>query len=340
MNIVIGATGIVGSNVLYQLLQNNQPVTACKQSSSDISKVETLFSYYSTDFKNLFAKIKWINADVNDLFSLEEALEGVSNVYYCAGFVSFNKKNRDKLFLINEKGTTNIVTACLSKKIDMLCYVSSIATINNLDYTQALNESVFWKKSGKESDYAISKYNGEREVWRGIEEGLNAVIVNPGVILSPGFRNQSSSKLFDIGNKGNKFYTNGTSGYIDARDLAKIMLHLVCSRIVAHRYIVIENNYSYKTIFDLINTGFHKKPSSISISKKTLTLISYLEIIYSKLFFRKRKLHSALINSAFSKQNYSNKKLLEVYKAPLLKISESIDEICKMYLKKKSSKTN
>ncbi|MGZ4090066.1 MAG: NAD-dependent epimerase/dehydratase family protein [Bacteroidia bacterium] len=191
MNLVTGATGIIGSHVVLKLLQANKPVVAARQKNSDVAAVEKLFAYYTKESARLFQKIKWVEVDVCDIFSVEEALDGITIVYHCAGYISFDRRNREKLFKINEGGTANVVNACLLKNVT-LCHVSSIATINNLDYKDNLDETVFWKTSGRESDYAVSKYNAEREVWRGIEEGLRAVIVNPGVVLSPGFWNQSS----------------------------------------------------------------------------------------------------------------------------------------------------
>lgn len=187
-NLVTGATGILGSHVVLALLQKGRKVVASKQPNSDLSKIKTLFSYYGNEALRLYESITWVDLDVRDQLMIEDALEGIDTVYHCAGFVSFNRNERKKMMDINEQGTRNMVNACLHKNIDALCHVSSLATINNLDYTEALTEQVFWKTSGHESAYAISKYNAEREVWRGIEEGLRAVIVNPGVILSPGFR--------------------------------------------------------------------------------------------------------------------------------------------------------
>ena len=179
MNLVTGATGILGSHVVLALLQSNQPVTACKQKTGDIKKIQELFAYYTPDHQTLFERIKWVDVDICDIFSIEEALQGIANVYHCAGFVSFSGRDRKKLRLVNETGTKNMVDACLHMGVKAFCHVSSIGTLHNLDYMGTLTEEVFWKKSGKESDYAISKYNAEREVWRGMEEGLNAVIVNP-----------------------------------------------------------------------------------------------------------------------------------------------------------------
>lgn len=336
MNLVTGATGIVGSHVVLALLQNNQPVIACKQKNSNLKKVEELFAYYTSESKILFDKIKWVDVDISDIFSVEEALTDVTSVYHCAGFVSFNPKDRKKLFSINETGTKNVVDACLHKGIKALCHVSSIATINNLDYTQILTEEVFWKKSGKESDYAVSKYNAEREVWRGIEEGLNAVIVNPGVILAPGFWNQSSSRLFEVSYKGNNFYTNGLAAYVAAKDVAKVMIRLVNENLFGQRFILVENNYTFQNILSHIQTNFKKPAPSINASESLLALARLLEGFTSVFTGRERKITKALINSAFNKQLFSNKKVKTLLNIEFTPTHETIQDICEYYLLEKA----
>ncbi|MEI6021951.1 MAG: NAD-dependent epimerase/dehydratase family protein, partial [Bacteroidota bacterium] len=168
-NIVIGATGIVGSHVVLQLLLEKQKVVACKQKSSDTNKLKRLFSVYTENSEELFASIEWREIDLKDVFSIEDAIEGADTVYHCAGFVSFNSFERKQLMDVNVEGTKNIVNACLQKQITSFCYVSSLATMHNLDVKETIDETVFWKTSGKESDYAFSKYKAELEVWRGIE---------------------------------------------------------------------------------------------------------------------------------------------------------------------------
>lgn len=338
MNLVIGATGILGGHVVLKLLQNNQPVIAGKQKTSDLKKVEKLFSYYDPNYKLLFEKIKWIDVDVNDIYSIEEALEGITNVYNCSGFVSFNKIDRKKLFQINESGTANLVNACLQMNISALCHVSSVATVNNSDYILPLNESVFWKSSGKESDYAISKYNGEREVWRGIEEGLNAVIVNPGVILSSGFWNQSSSQLFDVCYKGNKFYTDGQAGYIAATDVAACMIELVEKRLFANRYILIEDNYSFKEILSSIQTRLNRQKPSISAGKNLLELARIMDAIISAFSGKPRRITKPVIYAGLNKQSYSNNKIKEVFSMSFTPVNQAIEKICRDFLADKNSK--
>ena len=336
MNLVTGATGIIGSHVVLELLKRGQPVVACRRATSDTEKVKKLFSFYGADAEILFGKIKWVEVDLLDVFSIEDALEGISNVYHCAGLVSFAKKDKQSLTQVNETGTANVVTACLTKKNVNLCHVSSIGTINNLDHVLPLNEEVFWKTSGKESDYAISKYNGERQVWRGMEEGLSAVIVNPGVVLSPGFKDQSSSKLFDSCYRGSRFYTTGYTGYVAATDVAAIMADLVSKRLFGNRYILIENNYTFQHIFNLIHQGFGKNIPSIYASKPLLQFARLGGKLISLRSSKEPKITSALINSAFNKQVYSNQRIRETLDYHFKPIDETIHTICKIYLDLKS----
>ena len=329
MNLVTGATGILGSHVLLRLLEEGQPVIACRQKNSDLKKVEKLFTWYKKD--ELYKSIQWKELDINDLFSIEDALEGVHTVYHCAGFVSFNKKDREKLFKINDKGTANLVTACLEKKIDALCHVSSIGTINNSDARGPLHEDVFWKKKGNESDYALSKYNAEREVWRAMEEGLNALVVNPGVILSPGFWNQSSSRLFTTCYKGNLFYTSGQTAYIAARDVARAMVQLTRQRQFGNRYILTENNYSFKQVLDHVSTQLGKKKPMIKAGFYLLHAGRFFDYFFSKVTGREQVLTKFIIHSALNKQSYLNAKVCGKIDFKFTPVMDEITEICRLY---------
>jgi len=332
-NIVTGATGIVGSHVLLALLQDNQEVIACKQKQSNTQNVKKLFACYTSESDVLFNKIKWVDIDLKDQFSLEDAFEGADCVYHCAGFVSFNSFEKKQLMEINVNGTQNVVNACLTKKVDTLCYVSSLATLHNLDAKTAINESVFWKTSGKESDYAFSKYKAELEAWRGVEEGLKTVIVNPGVVLSPIFWNQSSARMFNTCYKGNKFYPPGNTGYVAARDVAACMLQLVKHQQFGQRFILIEGNYSFKTIFTHIQKAFNKRPPSIQTSKLVLKLGWFVESILAFITDRPAILTKALINSALNKQEYSNQKIKHTLAYQFEPSLKCIDMICLEYLK-------
>ena len=333
MNLITGATGIVGAQVALQLLKQQQPVVAIKRSGSDVSKTKKLFSYYSENYEELFRLIKWVEADVNDIYSLLDALEGISVVYHCAGFVSFDdKKHTKKLHKINAEGTANVVNACLEKKGIALCHISSIATLQNPDITTNITESIVWKSSPSVSQYAISKYNAEREVWRGIEEGLQAVIVNPGIILSAGFWEQSSSKLFSTCYNENKFYTNGSSASIDVRDVAQCMIQLTNSKQFAKRFILIENNYCFQHISFEIHKLFNKKTPTILAGKPLLWLAQWADYIACVFSDRERLITQNIVTALLEKNTYSNKHITETLNYKFIPLEESIQFICKAYL--------
>lgn len=338
MNLITGATGIVGAHLALQLLQQNQSVVALKRSNSDIQKTKKLFSYYTADYEVLFQKIKWVDGDVCDVYSIIEALEGISTVFHCAGFVSFNKKQYEQLFKINGEGTANVVNACLEKNVGALCHVSSIATLQNPDITHCIDESVFWKSSPQASNYAISKYNAEREVWRGIEEGLNAVIVNPGAIITPGFWEQSSGKIIQTCYKGNLFYTNGGTGYIAASDVAKCMIHLVKEKQFGKRFVLVEGNYSYQEILTQIHAALSKKPPFIKANKQLLILAAWLEKI--RCFFTQKEplITQQLIPALIEKNIYNSEKIKQTIPFKLMPIEQYIKFMSQVFIDEQLSK--
>ncbi len=331
MNLITGATGLVGAHVALQLLEQGKPVTAIKRQDSDVSKTKTLFSYYSKNAEVLFDQVKWIEADVCDIYSLLDALEGIDTVYHCAGFVSFNSKDRKQMHKINNEGTGNLVNACLEKNTRVLCHVSSIATLQNPDITKNINESVYWKSSPTASEYAISKYNGEREVWRGIEEGLQAVIVNPGVIIGPGFWHQSSGKIIKNGYDGTSFYTNGSTGMIDAKDVATCMIQLVEKQQFGKRFILIENNYSFKELFSLVQQQFGKKAPNIEAGKWLLKIAQYLDGLRSLFTGKEQIITKETVIAALEKNTFNNQKIKDTLHYQFTSLSDSIKFACEAY---------
>lgn len=314
MNLVTGSTGILGANLIWELVLQNKPVIAAKQSTSSLNNIKELFRINNnTEHENYFNKITWIDLDLFDIHEIEETLikYKITTVYHCAGLVSFSDKDKEKLFKVNEYATANLVDACLVFPSIHLCHVSSIATINNSDYQSTLDESVFWKTSGHESFYAISKYNGERQVWRGIEEGLSAVIVNPGVILSLGFNLHGSNKIFELSEKGSAYYPTGFSAYVAASDVAQCMIKLIELKVSGQRYIICENNYSHK---DIIHTVQHQinKPLSTKEANFTHLYLLYLTSKFLNFFrFRAISFSKASIFSLLNLQNYSNAKVIK-----------------------------
>jgi dihydroflavonol-4-reductase len=331
LNLVTGASGLLGAHVVLKLLQQGKPVIAARQATSDISKVKHCFSYYNA--QPLFDKIKWVDLDITDVRSLDEALNDVAHVYHCAGFVSFDDKHHSKLMLMNETGTANLVNACLAKNISSFCHVSSLATINNADYEGELSERIFWKTSGKESSYAISKYNAEREVWRGMEEGLKVAVVNPGFILAPGFWEQSSGKLFAFCYKGNRFYTDGSTAYVDVNDVVNVMVSLMDQQIFGERFILVENSYSFKEIFSLVQKKFGKDPPSIKTPRWLLHLGRIADGFLSGILGKDRVLTRNTVRTITGHKKYSNLKTKTTLSYTFKPVPEVLNSICELYQK-------
>ncbi len=252
MILLTGGTGLVGSHLLYEITAAGNRVKALKRKGSPTEVVEKIFQWYNpNNHTSQFALIDWVEGDVSDIFSLQEALKGVKKVYHCAAVVSFVPSERPQMLKINIEGTANLVNACLLENVEKLCHCSSIAAVGRPDKGIWVDESLIWKTSRKNSYYSISKFGAEREVWRGSEEGLNVVIVNPSVIIGPGDPSRSSARLFTTVKNGLRFYSSGATGFVDARDVAMAMLQLMEKDIANERYILNSENISYKELFNV-----------------------------------------------------------------------------------------
>lgn len=321
MILVTGGTGLVGAHLLLHLLENGeQNLRALYRKENHIQKTKSLFELYKKG--NLFQQIEWLQADIIDIPSLEIAFQNVDYVYHCAAKISFNPSEEEELRKVNIEGTANIVNFCIDKKVKKLCHVSSIATLGDLGQNETIiTEATEWNPEVLHSDYAISKYGGEMEVWRGHQEGLNVVIVNPGVIFGPGFWNQGSGAFFTSIKKGIPFYTLGSSAYVSVVDVVKIMHQLMHSDINGERFTVIGENRTYKDIiFTIANKMGVSKPS-IEAKSWLLNLGWRLDGLFSFVFRTKRKLSKQAAQSLQNTDLISNEKV----KQQLHYTFESID---------------
>ena len=330
MVLITGATGLVGSHLAIHLLENDENVHAIYRNENSIVKTKSLFELYKK--LHLFDKIQWIQADINDIPTLEIAFESIEFVYHCAALVSFDPKDEEKLRKINIEGTANIVNFCLAKNVKKLCYVSSIAAFGDLlDHEKIINEATEWNPEKTHSDYAISKYGAEIEVFRAHQEGLNVVIVNPGVILGAGFFDSGSGEIFTKVKNGLSFYTNGTTGFVAVQDVVKVMFLLMKSNINGERFALISENCNYKYLLDTIADSLNVKKPSKHISKFVLNIAWRMDWILSNIFFQKRKLSRDLANSLHSNDNYSNEKIKQTLNFEFEKIATSILKISRFY---------
>ena len=335
MILVTGGTGLVGSHLLYHLIKNGNAVKAIYRRKHKLDSVKKVFSYYSEDFESLFKKIEWIEADITDIPALEIAFKDVTHVYHSAAFVSFEPDKYRLLRKINIEGTANIVNLCISHNIKKLGYVSSIASLGkNTKSETFINENTEWNPEDDNTVYAITKYGAEIEVWRGSQEGLDVVIVNPGVILGPGFwRSGSSGSLFNHIYKGLHYYTNGITSYIDVCDVSKVLIQLMDSNIKNERFILASENLSFNDFQTRVAKVLNVKPANKEANKLILEIGWRMDWLNHKLRGKRRRLTKQLVQSLQGKRYYENTKIKEALNFEFTPIDDSIKKVSEYFLK-------
>ena len=325
MILVTGGTGLVGSHLLYQICQSETKVRAIKRAQSNTSLVRQIFSYYTEKAELLFEKIEWVNADLLNIPELELAFQGVTKVYHCAAWISFNPKHKGKMMQTNIEGTSNVVNLCLARRIHKLCHVSSVASLGHPRDGSSTNENTPWLNGPENSYYALSKYHSEMEVWRGIEEGLNAVIICPAIILGPGKWEKGSSMIFKQVWKGLSFYTSGTNGFVDVRDVVNVMIQLMKGKIKSERFILCSESISFKKTFDYIAEALGKKKPKIKIGNFLSAFGWRLAKIISIITGKTPLITKEIVMAGNSKSIYENKKI----KNTLNYKFKSVEQSCK-----------
>lgn len=334
MILVTGGTGLVGTHLLYDLTRSGQKVRVLKRPGSNIPNLQKVFSYYTSDTASLLKNIEWVDADLLDIYSLLEAMEGITEVYHCAAMVSFEKRYESDMMKINVEGTANMVNAALEKGVRKFLHVSSIATLGRTEHGEPVTEETFWKSSPENSIYSISKYGAEREVWRAAEEGLNMVIVNPSLVLGPGNWTQSTCNMFSKGYAGIKYYTEGTNGFIDVRDVSELMIKLMKSDISSERFLLNGENQSFRHFFDTMHEAFEKKKPSLKAGTFLSGFAWRMEKLRSMLTGSAPLITPETARSAHRICQFSNEKIKKVFpEYSFITMERAVKETCEKFLK-------
>jgi len=313
--LVTGGTGFIGSLVIKDLLEQGKSVLAIKRKDSIIPQK---LQYKS----NLF----WFDADITDYFSLDDVFTNVSQVYHCAGMVSFNPTDRKELMKVNFEGTAHIVNLCLEKKARLL-FVSSVAALGDGKESKYITEKTKWEWHPKQSVYSISKFEAEREVWRGIAEGLDAVIVNPTVVIGAE-DHANASLIFSLLETGLKYYPTGSTGFVDVEDLVAIMIRLMESKEITGTSFLINNvNLSYQELFYKYSILANKTPPTIPTNRYLLAFAWRAQKLLSFLKIMKPKLTKEIARASVKKNVYSNEKISNTLNYIFKPIDHSLEEI-------------
>ncbi|QKJ28291.1 NAD-dependent epimerase/dehydratase family protein [Mucilaginibacter mali] len=317
MILVTGATGFLGSEVAKQLAEAGEHIRCTKRAASVIP--DLLIPYSD--------KIEWADADMVNYHALDEAFTGVTQVYHCAAWVSLKQADKDPMIRTNVEGTANLVNLCLQYGA-RLVHVSSVAAIGEAKPGELITENHHLDESSDNDGYAISKLESEMEVWRGIAEGLDAVIVNPSIIIGPNAGTDGSGQLFARIRKGLKFYTQGSIGFVDVQDVAKCMITLMHSDIHEERFIVSAENRDYKNITAEISQCFGNPAPSILAKPWVMGLAWRASKVLAAITGGTPAIDKVAAQSASAQRNYDNTKIKKAIGINFKPISRSITEIC------------
>jgi dihydroflavonol-4-reductase len=327
--LVTGGTGLVGTHLLLKLIHQGKSVRAIYRNENSLTKAKLIFSYYQQ--ASVFEQIEWFKADILDIRDMEEAILGCNIIYHCAAMISFHPKDAKQMYDINVRGTKNIVDVCLeNKEIQSFVYVSSTAAVGRNIYDITTEEQV-WDKNDA-SNYSVSKKQAEIEVWRGAEEGLNVVIVNPCIIVGPGNWNEGSSKLFQKIYQGLSYYTPGANAFVDVNDVVDCMIELEKRKIYNERFLLIGENLSYKNFFDMLAQNLNVTAPQKLAKKWQAIAMSYFESLRTFLTGSYPIITSETVKSSYQNTSYSNAKIVKEIGFSFTPISQSIAQTAKIFL--------
>ena len=322
---VTGGTGFLGSYLLRYLVRNGyQNIRALKRKNSSLALVEEVKD-----------RIHWIEGDLLDIGSLELAIDGVSQIYHCGAIVSFDKKEVKKMMRVNVEGTANIVNIALDLGVEKLVHISSIAALGRVKDQPNVDENTAWQRDNANSNYAISKYLAEQEVWRGMAEGLPAAILNPSVIIGSGFWTVGTAQMFQQVWNGLRFYPTGSSGFVDVRDVAILAIKLMQSDQLKQRFIVNNKNFHYLEFFSEVAKKLNKKPPTIKVTSLMRGLAWRLDWLRAKLTGTQHLITKETANLVSNTFYYQNKKSIEAFDYRYIPFEKTLEDISVQFIEAK-----
>lgn len=316
----------MGAHLLRHLIVNGEKVRALKRASSNTQYTQRVFETYRDDPPNLFDQVEWVEGDVLDHEGLLDATAGVDAIYHAAALVNFDPSSRRAMLETNITGTANVVNAALENGVGKMAYVSSVAALDPPREDVPVDEIQFGNNPTRYSAYAESKFQGELEIWRGVEEGLDAVVVNPSIILGPLVPVEGPGALFQSLRRGMSFYPSGITGFVDVRDVCRSLTQLMGREIYNERFILSEGNYSYRYIFQTIARAFGVRVPSRKLPPFATALAWRLEWLLAGLSNRNPRITREIHESAHRQVHFSNEKIRKAIDFQFTSIEQSIKD--------------
>lgn len=321
---------MVGSHLLFHLIERGERVRAIYRGEASLDQVSRVLGYYAPDPTKLMAQVEWVPGDITDIGGLEPHFRGIRKVYHAAGLVSFDPRDKKELEKVNVQGTAHVVNLCLKHRVEKLCHISSISAIGPSKMGEMATEENEWTDSNL-SAYGQSKWAGELEVWRASQEGLAMVILNPGVVMGPGFWEKGSGSILDYVAREEKYYIPGGTGYVGVNDLARAAIAAMDSPLVCERFIVVGQNLSHGELLGQVAEGLGVSPPTRKLPFFVLECLWPLEGMLRRWSRSKRKLSRALVKGLYVQERYSSEKIRGSLKIKLDGLDDEIRSSCSKF---------
>ena len=228
-----------------------------------------------------------VNIEVLDLTQnppSESLLSNIDIVIHCAANTqmgSFRNSYQDDL---NTKAVQELIEVAIKVKVQKFIFVSTANTCLPGNKYNPGNETNSLKHSSSNLNYINTKIKAEHIVQSAVKKGLNGIIINPTFIINPLGNAKSSNRLLDYClKKSILFYPPGGKNIVDARDVSKAIINAIANGIVGEKYIISNENYTYKEFFKLVLMEQKRRAILIPIPSSLLifmggfaTLIEYL----------------------------------------------------------------
>ena len=329
MILVTGATGILGSVIVLDLLKQGKTVRATKRRNTNTEVLRKYFAFYTENPDFYFEKIQWVDIDFEDIHSLEKMVSGVDEVYHCAAKVSFHPNDKYQMYHTNIEGTKQLLYACQNSSVKKFCFISSIAVLDGYNEQGEMDENSDFNSKLPHSAYAKSKHFSEMEVWRASAEGLNTVIVNPGVILGSGNWKNSSGAIFKS-LENNSYAFSGSSSYVDVRDVAKISIELMDKNIFGERFILVSESKSFSDVANFIRKNVGLKVVKI-LPNKLLKFGTLLSSFFGWLIPIFKLMNKVNVEAVTSHHIVSSEKIKNQLNFEFIPVKDSLDFHFKNY---------
>lgn len=335
---VTGGTGMLGAHLLHRLTKEGYQVRALKRETSKLHQIQKIFSYYSSEeeAKQLLAKIEWVDGELLDRDSIKDHLIGVDFIIHAAAMVSFSRKDQNAMIHNNVEGTANLIDLAKEAGINRFCHVSSTSALGNPPEGVPASEEHIWNNSRKRTAYGQSKFLSEMEVWRGMHEGMEVLIVNPGVIIGPGNWNSGSPQLFKTIWNGFMFYTDGGTGFVDVLDVIEVIVRAMgkseWESAKNERYVLVARNVKFREFFNLVADNLGKKRPTIPAGDWLLAIAWRLALVASWFSTFRPAITRDSVSGSNQMSHYDGSRITRIIPFQYTQVEESVARVAKIFL--------